>query len=273
MAMNAFDDAMLSLALREEIPTIRFYDDSSSRWEPREQWYETMAEIDGIPGVVVAPDRTWEPLLMPGGSDRTYYIQADQPNLYIRYIRTNWCWRARFADGALLDQPPVTTNDNNTHLSTQYRRNDETQKLFLSKVWRAVRRVATNRYKDVGTEGFVATKDALRRQCWIGQSLLQWCRGDSRRAVAGIHRPCDDWEPPADPWYRSAAEKVRMLYANDLTEPPPPIYWNPEFYRRQLLEWSPGNTSRHRFGDLPDPSAIVDRPAGRLVAIRRDATG
>ena len=253
-AMNAFDDAMFSFALREEIPTIRFCI-GDRRYVPQERWYETIAEIGIMATAYAAPTPDWEPLMMPDGGDFILYRGLDWPDLYFHYHRTGWNWSFRYADGTPLDRPPTTSNDVNTYISTKYRRGDEEQKLFLGKVWRALRRVATNRYRSIDKEGVVTTKEAPRHPCWIGHSLLQWCRNDPRRTVEGRFRPCDDWELPADPWYRETAEKVRALYANDLTETSVQPLWD------ATREHPPRN-----------PSAPVILRMQGISAIRRDAS-
>ncbi|MGE4221131.1 MAG: hypothetical protein AB7G39_16925 [Alphaproteobacteria bacterium] len=211
VAMNAFDDAMFSFALREEFPTIRFYRDGTLR-EPRIRWYETIAEIGLVARAVVPEDSGWEPLILP---ERYYYRAFNWPDWDLRCVRNDWYCGG--IDHRLAFDPPTTQYG----MISINHGGDPAMKPFLAGVRRALRRVTSDRYR-LGREldRFISVKQVRPMPTWVGYSLLQWCQQAPRRMFHGGYRPCDDWTLPDDPWYAATAEKVRALYANDLTEPP-----------------------------------------------------
>ena len=79
---------------------------------------------------------------------------------------------------------------------------------FVRTVWRALRRVATNRLKSGLDSGPLALAACRGGGLWAGHHALERCRAAPRRLIAGAWGPCDDWTAPDTAWHRAARARA-----------------------------------------------------------------
>jgi hypothetical protein len=223
--MTRMDEAIFSLALRDEIPHICFIDDA----EPDGTGNcvcETIADCKGFRAraEVVA------------SNDAAGTGNAPAPLGRFVFERSHWSWhvgRAPIADDKRWAfDPPILTSG---RIWASWDANDPAdaaKPVFQRKVWRILACVTTNRLKmstplsaklqwgsDVMT--MADAKRQGRLATWAGHHALAWCAaGGPRRMLDGALRPCDDWAPPQDAWYQRLRRQAEERYGADFGLPP-----------------------------------------------------
>ncbi|HSG71883.1 MAG TPA: hypothetical protein VLA12_15815, partial [Planctomycetaceae bacterium] len=86
--MDDFDDAMLSYALRDEFPTVKFFNKTRLLHEPRLIPSDTIPECDETLVHIWFPRENWEPLFFPHPDYPSRFNVINPPYLYLHYNRT-----------------------------------------------------------------------------------------------------------------------------------------------------------------------------------------
>lgn len=223
--LTRMDEAIFSLALREDIPDICFLDDEDPE-ASETRCRNTIADCDGY--------RVRAEVAARGQMVRVADTHA--PLGWFVVDRSSWKWHVGWRPIAgnkrLAFDPPILTCGRIWTSWDANNRADAAKPGFQRKVWRILGRVATNRLKsgtplsntlewgsDVTTMAEAKRYGMLRT--WAGHHALEWCAaGGPRRMLDGAFRPCDDWAPPSDPWYQRLRRRAEELYGPNFGLPP-----------------------------------------------------
>jgi hypothetical protein len=223
--LTRMDEAIFSLALHDEIPDIRFVDDVEPQGAET-GCRETIADCDGYRVHVE---------VVPSG-DEARVGDTYAPLGWFAVDRSHWSWhigaKPIIGDKCWAFDPPILSSG---RVWTSWDVNDPAdaaKPAFQRKVWRILGRITTNRLKS-GTplsntlewgSDFMTMAHAKRQgglMVWAGHHALEWCAaGGPRRMLDGAFRPCDDWSPPADPWYQGLRRRAEERYGPQFGLPP-----------------------------------------------------
>jgi len=97
---------------------------------------------------------------------------------------------------------------------------DDERKEFRSHIVKILGKISNNRLKDwFQRDEIVKTRDAKRRNLWVGYHVLNWCAREERRAVDSMFRPADDWHQKTTDWYTDLSQRVIEKFGSDFGEP------------------------------------------------------
>jgi hypothetical protein len=211
--MTRMDEAIFSEALRDAVPAIRIREDIETPTPGSVNRDSVAACTSCIVHVDAGGDGA------PLGS--------------LLVLRSRWVFAYPHIDASRLayDLPTLASGT----ISTTWDANDpaDLQKPKLQRtVWRLLERIATNRLKlgTPHTNTLIRGNDRLTMAeaapkngwgLWAGHHALEWCAaGGVRRMLDGGCRPCDDWWPPQNAWYRALRRRVEERYGPDFGLPP-----------------------------------------------------
>lgn len=221
IVMDAFDEAVFSLALRDELGDVRFAE-SGFHQSPEPCWGETIAHLESSVVCVVRPYAGWTPEICEL-RDGWYGMMA--PPLSFRFHRAQWNWQPGYEPRAWAFSLPTIDHG---WIAGGYYKGDDVQSRFLRTVWRVLAQVATNKIAGGDEDGrrltLAQSKGGLY---WAGFHVLEWCQAEPRRMLMGSRRPCADWTPPQDARYRRWRRRVETefdpaLFAVERPPPAPP---------------------------------------------------
>lgn len=217
-SMDDFDDAMLSFALRDAFPNVVFlardgYMMRTSDLKPA----DTIPECDQTFVNIWFPDDGWEPVYVPH-PDYPDRVNVDNPpRLFLDYIRTGWNFGGYFADRKWAFSLPAPGRGRIT--SGRWAWDDE-QRAFRSTIVKILGRLSNNRLKWLlDRDQYVSTKDAKRKNLWVGYHVMNWCAEEPRRAVDGHWQPPDDWKHKETAWYAELKARVIDRFGEDYGGP------------------------------------------------------
>jgi hypothetical protein len=200
--LNEADETILSLALKDAFPEIRFHSEATKG----EETYRSLVSLcDGHQVLAKCPVHE-----IAGLSEQPTW---PVPRRYLRFVRSTWAWGRGWRAANWAWDPPTLEHG---CMDSSYYRDDDIARKFVNRAWRILARVATNRVKGghpVGNilEGrtMVRMADESGGMTWCGHQALAWCReGGERRMLDGNTQPCDDWEIPKDPWYQDLVRRA-----------------------------------------------------------------
>lgn len=203
------DEAILSVALHERYPAVRFLRGCTGGEDSRNQ--RAQSSLPGVSNSQAEIVLTWDD---QSGRERHQRFV---------YNRSMWDWACLPA----MAYDPPTLNAGDIYASYEPESPDHKEHLrIVAQVWKIIERLATNRYKSghpLGNElsggDFLLMKNAPAGIAWLGHSALEWCRHNPRRMLNGSWRPCDDWQVPENEWYQAMRRKAVEKYGADLDAP------------------------------------------------------
>lgn len=226
LLFTAKDEAILSAALREAFPAVTFVEEVT----------QAPSQLEWIPDVVgrtilqilVPDDKLWTPEFRH--VSQGWYEICNMPARHLRFHRSTWIWNDGWPDTKWAWDPPTLEAGS---ITGSYRVGDPREReitRFLREVWSILARISTNRLKGGDPRGNelmggdrLMMAEATPGLYWTGHHALEWCRNGAnlgqRRMLMGCRRPCDDWDPPIDPWYRGLVARVEARYGKDLGDP------------------------------------------------------
>jgi hypothetical protein len=226
------DEAIFSEALREVYPHVVFLSD---HWD-RERSYDSIHRVPRLEVRILFPDDgRWRPIpaFDPQTGERNGYVGLNE-NRTLLFFHGGWeglgnyDWPGKYQ---LAYDPPTPQLGNIQGSYSVLDPDNATFFAIVRKVWRVIGRIATNRIKFGHPLGNILEgrerqlmADAKGHSEWFGHCALEWCRDGIRNGkrymLCGNRRPCDDWEVPNDPWYRSLRRRVEEKYGRELDDPP-----------------------------------------------------
>lgn len=219
---------MFGAALRHEFPTVVFIDHTT--------WKQPHIPVCSSPldceehrqiDILVPEVCSWSPVVKRSKRWNEFYLGEDLERS-LTFHPSRWDWGPRHIEAKWAWDAPTLAEG---LIGGGYWPEEKKQIAFIRAAWRIIERVASNRYKGghpLGNELMHGDRSLMAESegdVWIGHHALEWSRaGGPRRMLDGSFRPCDDWEPPQDDWYRSLREEVLARYGPDLgvtpSEPP-----------------------------------------------------
>jgi hypothetical protein len=225
------DELVFALAIKDSFPSAVFLD--GHRMKTPDDIHADWIEIGSGSIFIVAPEGdAWRPMF---GSNAEYLSWTEIENLpsrSVQFFSSTWDWGMKGwqprAHQLAFEVPTLMEGD----IGRKYDPDAPDTAVFLTftrQLFRIVSRIGTNRFKagstrsnevEHGTDE-LRMRDAKRRNLWLGHHALEWCRQSPRRMLDGAYRPCDDWGPPHNEWYRSLRRRVEEEYGPDVGEPTP----------------------------------------------------
>jgi hypothetical protein len=243
------DEAVFAAALHRDFPGVLFTDRMD--WEgDRPPFRDSPLDCDDRRQLhILVPERPGPPEVAPPPSLPGWYCLRDSPERELTFLPSHWAWRPQHLQPKWAWDPPTLDQG---WIWCGFGPEEKRQIAFIRHVWRLIERIATNAFKAGHPLGnaLMGCERTLTAECkggmvWIGHHALEWSRaGGPRRMLDGKFRPCDDWAPPADEWYRSASAP-RWTPA---TAPP-----SPSRRRRRRGWWA--NGARGSARPAPEPRA------------------
>lgn len=214
------DEAIFSEALRQAYPHATFVDQDLS---PAVTFHPSIVDCSEhrMVGILAPEEEGWVPSVRPHpGGVRIF----SHPERHLSFDRSEWDWGPEFIQAKWAWDPPTLSRG---RITGGYWPEEKDQLAFIRATWRLIERVATNRVKKghpLGNEMMCGDRllmeDMKGGFTWAGHHALEWCTEQPRRMLDGRIRPCDDWKPPDDPWYRALREKVLAKYGPELGRAP-----------------------------------------------------
>lgn len=215
-----FDDAMISLALRDAYPHVRFVSGVNA--------FQSAALVEGptIPeagaGVVriYFPPPGWEPEFRIANPSTPSYVLAILPEPWALYGRGQWFWGNKwFPEAKWAFSLPTREHG---HMSMSYDPDAAEQRALMRSVWRLLERLTTNALRGVQPkiDRPALMKDLRGGMFWAGHHALEWCSQAPDRMLDGCRRPADDWRFPDDPWLLDLRRRVIERFGPDYGAPP-----------------------------------------------------
>ena len=218
--MDDFDDAMLSLALKDAFPRVLFLPKVRLLPKPGLDPAETIPECSRTLVHIWFTDKDWEPLFFPHPDYPDRYKIINPPSLHLYYRRTRWFFGSPVGERKWAFSLPMPERG---HIYSGRREWDEEEKVSRKKIVKILGRLSSNRLKDwFQRDEMVATKDASRRNTWAGHHVLNWCAAERRRAIESMFRPADDWQYKPTDWYTDLSQRVIADYGQDYGVPEDP---------------------------------------------------
>jgi hypothetical protein len=220
------DDAVFSEALPEIYPTVLFI--GHEPWRGEVPVYRSIPEgrHSRISEVIVPPEN-WSPQITQSKEVGYYHFTNLPMKPGLRFHPSNWDWGPKFYQRQWTCDFPTLSEGFVTATLARDAPKDDPSRAIVENAWRIIAKIATNRTKrghPLGNELMggdrVLMEEAKGGFTWVGHHALEWCAAAPRRMLNGHTRPCDDWAPPADPWYRALREKVLEKYGPALGETP-----------------------------------------------------
>lgn len=166
-------------------PTVKLWNEPEG-WEP--EWY---------------PSRALDPYLHRYGSHHDcpirYYI-GNEPKQQFRYDAGGYQMNG-IVSGWLIENfnrfpvPPVIVLKSG-YLSAVHEEGDIETKRFLDKVWRIIKKFATNKliFANPYTNRFPRPPEK-GVWTWAGPDAIDWCRLSPHHFLSGDYRPADEYDP------------------------------------------------------------------------------
>lgn len=202
------DDAMLSLALRDAWPGVRFVDDTAESGGDMLAFRPSIAACRRSLVSIRFAEEGWRPVF---GADRhgTGRRLLNPPRHTLFYQRSAWFHGQPGGRQAwAFDLPSLSEGSMSIHIDGE----SEEDRGFVRSVWRIVRGLSTDRLKSAyDRDVTVNRRDVRPLRLRAGFAALEWCRAGPRRAIAGGSLPCDDWQPPRTPAYADLRRRALDL--------------------------------------------------------------
>lgn len=202
VVLDAFDEAVFSLALREAFPTVLIiekYDDNNPPAKLRE--VETIADCEYNPHIILVP------IVEP--AEESKRKQSRTTWQWFGYDRSRWDYGGgAYGDRKWAYDPPTLEEG---RLITSWVYGDDVALRTIRKVWRIMSKVTTN-----------LIRQDFRVSDWFGFHAMEWCAQRPRRMLAGRIRPGEGYGRPSSAWYENLRQKVIDRYGNALEDPGPP---------------------------------------------------
>lgn len=211
--MDAFDDAMLSFALKDAYPGVVFLDyigAANTRLEER----ASIAECGDVVFIRFKEERSESDIEQPGRGWTRRAIGSPGPFM-LQYRRNRWFWGSPHGGNWAFDLPTLE----HALMAIDHDRTSKADRAFVNKLWRLLNRLMTNRLKNPLWHGPFTLADAKGGDFWAGHHALQWCREGERRMLMGCRIPCDDWALPDDDWYQDLYRRVVERYGPAFGDP------------------------------------------------------
>lgn len=223
--MDDFDDAMLSLALRDAFPTVIFAEGGLSLTEPRLELRNSIPECGASSVDIWVPDEGWEPEFVVDEEHPQWYLFPNSPRFHFWYRRSEWFWGVRYQPKKYAFSLPTLESG---EISSPLEPWDKEKQKFLRKAWSVMKKLMTNRIKLGIDKDVVINMDAGPQghdDEWVGNYALEWCQQDPTRMINGARLPRDDYESPNTPWHQDLRRQVIEQFGPDFGGPPEPPAW------------------------------------------------
>ena len=213
--MDAFDDAMLSLALEDAYPNVVYEDSRAATKTERFMRRASIPECTGREAEVHFVPEGWEPdfVFPPGGQFPDNLMNPPEYNL--DYWRSEWFWGVPHGGNWAFDLPTLEFDQ----MYMYYDRDSKEDRAFVAKLWRLFGRLMTNRLKHPYSPRPFMQAEAKGGDMWAGHHVLEWCLGGKRRMLMGHSVPCDDWAPPDSDWHKDLRRRVVEKFGPGIGDP------------------------------------------------------
>ena len=213
--MDDFDDALLSFALKDAFPGVVFQDreaqSDTERFVRRSSIPECRSSIVHIRFV----PEGWEPdFVFPPGFGFPWNMM-NPPKYTLDYCRNDWFWGVPQTDNWIFSLPTMEVSS----MDIDYDRSSDDDRVLVTKLWRVLNRLMTNRLKSALRSEWRTMAEAKGGVMWAGHHALQWCREGERRMLGGSLIPCDDWALPDNDWYQDLYRRVVDKYGPNFGDP------------------------------------------------------
>lgn len=207
LILDRFDEAMLSLAIKDAFPTTLFSEGGKADRTPEITFVNSIMDCGSIATIWI-PDAGWRPEFRPPSEGRRFYTVANMPKNVFRYSSSSWFWGAgKQGVGDERWSFALPTPEFGA-FSTNYEIGDKEAKRTVNAVWRILVKLTTNKMESPAFNEYVSVKIAKGGDFWAGHHVLEWVRGAPRRMIMGNRVPCDDWQPPDTPWHLDLRRRV-----------------------------------------------------------------
>jgi len=217
--MDAFDDAMFSMALQDAFPQVIFMAEYVGVSSPDDPLPQSIPECGGEIVCVYFPEHELTPEFTPLPYRKGRWKIKSPPSFELRYIRSNWFW-GQAGGGRWAFSPPTL---NETQMSIRHDKSDKEQRQTVNKIWKTLRTVTTNKLKTGRRKDeFVSASGSFGSAGpRAGFHAIDWCRQAPDRMLDGLYMPCDDWEWPDDPYVQELRQRVIERFGPDFGKEPP----------------------------------------------------
>ena len=215
--MDAFDEAMFSLALRDGFDDVRMVEGYNEFHPPENEHildFICEAEDSLIINIFIShpPDASDTAELPPPWN-------RGKPCQWFRYFRSLWIYTGPGASRWAFKPPTLMEGA----LTTSWHKGDKAAEAVIRKVWRIVEGLTTNKVKvEFPRKGIVLSQGGKGGSDWFGHHALEWCRSDPEYMLNAQRRPADDWQMPETDWYQDLRRRVIDRFGADFGTPEPP---------------------------------------------------
>lgn len=217
--MDAFDEAMLSFALRELNPRIRFVSGVGTFLSAEMIEGRSIPESDASVAWVYFPPPNWIPRFEAMDADATIHQLANPPIPGLHVIRSKWSWGEKRAPHAkwAFSLPTLLSG----RITCYFNPDSADDRAFQRRIWRLLDRLLTSRLRAEHVRSGTVYYDGLKGGAtWAGHHALEWCSQAPDRMLDGCRRPADDWCFPDDPWLLDLRRRVIECFGLDYGAPP-----------------------------------------------------
>ena len=210
--MDAFDEALFSLALRDAFEQVTMIQNYNYFHPPKEiRILEIIPDCEDYWGAILHIPIFRKP---PENADDGW------PNSqHFHFNRSHWIYTGPGASRWAFKPPTLMQGS----VGTSWHYGDNAAQAIVGKVWRILAKVTTNRVKvEFPRKGIVLSDGSKGGWTWFGHHALKWCRSDPEYMLNAQRRPADDWEVPNSEWYQDLRRRVTERYGADFGKPEPP---------------------------------------------------
>ncbi|MCB2101860.1 MAG: hypothetical protein KDE22_13375 [Rhodobacterales bacterium] len=217
--MDSFDEAMLSVALRDVFPTLRIMSFGRHRPKPDITFYDAIHLCPAPCMALLVPPHGWKPKFLPYEGISGWYDLVNHPTEYIIFHPTRWMTGSSSGPRKWVFDLPMPERGS-VSIGPWFWNEEEIA--FRKKVSSILGKLTVNRLKHwFDRDQVLAYKDAPRRSTRAGRHVLEWARQGERRMLDGVYRPCDDWKSAKTAWYAALEARVQAAYGGDMDDQPP----------------------------------------------------